>query len=279
MKKNFFLAGVAGLAVVVMFTACSSEPREATGDSAELQLRQVAGPQGLEGPRGTSGKTGETGSPGNIGPVGPAGETGANGATGAIGPVGPAGETGANGATGAIGPVGPAGETGATGLTGATGPAGSSTNGGDGFFAFTNNGIFEGSNYLYAGGNYTEIESLSLTEGKYLLRAVINAEAYFDTGPVGYVITSCLFFDLAGSPLVTNSVQQITHYEPYEMMGRTMWPVTVVLEHTYEVAAGTTQIVKFMCGGFSSVDQATYPTTFGSAYVRMSALPVAGTLY
>jgi hypothetical protein len=164
-------------------------------------------------------------------------------------------------------------------LTGATGPSGSSTNGGDGFFAFTNNRNFSGSTYLYSGGNYTEIESLSLTGGKYLLRAVINSEAYFDTGPVGYVITSCLFFDLAGSPLVTNSVQQITHYDPYEMMGRTMWPVTVVLEHTYEVAAGTTQIVKFMCGGFSSVDQTTYPTTFGSAYVRMSALPVAGTLY
>jgi hypothetical protein len=165
------------------------------------------------------------------------------------------------------------------GLTGEAGPAGSSASNADGFFAFTNNGSFKLPQYLLSGNNYTELESLTLTEGKYLLRAAVNAEAYFDAGPVGYVITSCLFFDSAGSSLVTNSEQRIMQYDPYDDMGRTMWPVTVVLEHTYEVAVGTTQIVKLMCGGFSSIDQVSNPTTFGSAYVRMSALPVSGNLY
>lgn len=193
--------------------------------------------------------------------------------------MGPAGAAGATGETGATGATGATGETGATGLTGAIGPAGSSASAGDGFFAFTNNGSFKLPQYLLSGNKYTELESLTLTEGKYLLRAVVNAEAYFDAGPVSYVITACLFNDSSGSPLVTNSAQQIMQYNPYDDMGRTIWPVTLVLEHTYEVAVGTTQIVKLMCGGFSSVDQVTNPTTFGNAFVRMSALPVSGNLY
>ena len=234
-----------------------------------------AGPPGPIGPSGAPGAQGPAGAIGPAGPIGPSGPPGAQGPAGAIGPVGPAGPIGLpgpiglTGPAGAQGPVGPPGATGATGpigATGATGPAGPAgprgpagpqgppgTSGSAA--AFTEQvGLPQSSLPGIGAFVFTEVASLALPAGSYLVTAKVVLNN--DSGDAGGV--TCVFTQSGSGSLLDRADGALAAGSGSD---------TLVLHTAVQVTGASDQHVRMACQR-SSLGTAT------AAYQQMTAIQV-----
>lgn len=144
-------------------------PKGETGTAGTPGAQGLSGIPGAQGPQGETGTAGPAGPQGETGPIGPRGFTGP---AGVDGPQGPPGEKGETGTAGAAGPQGIQGPKGETGTAGATGPAG-----------IVSAQQATASNYYSdlstSAITYTELASLELQPGKYLLIGDANIYGKF----------------------------------------------------------------------------------------------------
>jgi hypothetical protein len=166
------------------------------------------GEQGLQGPKGDTGEPGPAGLKGDTGepgPIGPKGDKGDKGDTGEPGPIGPKGD---KGDTGEIGPIGPKGDKGDTGEQGPAGPQGPMGLRGPSD-AYVTSPLVQA-----LSSTDTEVASLDLDPGTYLVSVSMNLEAKtspttapFNTvqcqGFTADVPTTALYRVDVGSPLFT----------------------------------------------------------------------------
>lgn len=184
--------------------------------------------------------------------MGPGGPPGPMGLTGATGPAGPAGPTGQAGPAGQTGPAGPAGPQGVPGPAGPPGPAGTGAT-----VAFTAQFGLRGGNPIFLGPTYTEVSSVLVPPGFYL----VTAKVVLTNANTVVTLSRC---ELARSGTITAlDISETT-------LAETTGEATVALHAATQVTASAGEHLKLFC-------QSDYPGQATATYSQLTALQI-GTL-